>query len=293
MAEHTGAVVVGVDGSDRAIAAARWAAAVADRLHAPLHIVHAVVGLGRGLTEATAAIQAAIMSYQADTSPIFLKDATDAVRADLPELAVSTSSHRESADQVLTTMSREARLIVLGGKEINTASVLLLGSTTLAVSAQAHCPVVSWRGDRPELTDRPVVVGADGSPSGAAALATAFDVADRLGVGLRAVRAWSTRLPAARADDGLRDSLSAAQRTLLVAETDRLVQRYPGVAVECVVAEGAAAQAVLDHCGDAQLVVVGTRGRNALASTLLGSTSLNLLQHSEISVMVCRSGQAG
>ena len=72
-----------------------------------------------------------------------------------------------------------------------------------------------------------------------------------------------------------------------------MVQRYPGVAVECVVAEGAAAQAVLDHCGDAQLVVVGTRGRNALASTLLGSTSLNLLQHSEIPVMVCRSDQAG
>ncbi|MGE2733935.1 universal stress protein [Mycolicibacterium vaccae] len=291
MAEHTGAVVVGVNGSERALAAARWAAAVADRLGAPLHIVHAMVGVGGGLTEVTAAIQAAIMSYQADTSPIFLKDATDAVHADFPDLTVSTSSHDESADRVLTEMSREARLIVLGGKEINAASVLLLGSTTLAVAAHAHCPVVSWRGDQPTLSDRPLVVGADGSPSGAAALAAAFDTADRLGVSVRAVRAWSTRTPGAGADEDLRESLSSAQRALLIDETDRLVARYPGVAVECVVTEGGAAQAVLDQSGDAQMVVVGTRGRNALASTLLGSTSLNLLQHSALPVMLCRAEQ--
>ncbi|MGE2835692.1 universal stress protein [Mycobacterium sp. SMC-4] len=293
MAQHTGAVIVGVDGSDRAICAARWAAALADRMDAPLHMVHAMVGLGGGLSEVTAAVRAAIMSYQDDMAPIFLKDAADAVHADFPDLSVTTASHRESADQVLAAASRDARLIVLGGKDIDSATVLLLGSTTLTVSAHAHCPVVSWRGDRPTLSDRPVVVGADGSPSGAAALTAAFDIADRLGVGVRAVRAWSTRIPTARVDEGLRESLSSAQRALLVDETDRLLQRHPGVAVDCVVAEGGAAQAVLDQSGDAQLVVVGTRGRNALASTVLGSTSLNLLQHSRIPVMVCRAQRGG
>ncbi|BBX17446.1 universal stress protein [Mycolicibacterium duvalii] len=292
MAEHTGAVVVGVDGSDAAIAATRWAGAVATRVGAPLHIVHAMVGLGRGLSEATAAIQAAIVSYQADTAPIFLKDAADAVRSDFPDLVVSTASYREPADQVLTAASREARLIVLGGNEINTASLLLLGSTTLAVAAHAHCPVVAWRGGQTALSGQPVVVGTDGSPSGTAALAAAFDVADRFGVGVRAVRGWSARLPADAVDEELHEALRAAQRAALVSETTRMSERYPAVAVEPIVEEAPAAEAVLGHCGDAQLVIVGTRGRNALASTLLGSTSLNLLQHSTVPVMVCRAETA-
>lgn len=293
MAEHAGAVVVGVDGSDAAIAAARWAGAVAARLGVPLHIVHAMVGVGRGLTEAAAAIQAAIVSYQADTGPIFLRDAVDAVRRDFPDLTVSTASHREPADQVLTAASREARLIVLGGNEINAASLLLLGSTTLAVAAHASCPVVAWRGEQTALTDQTVVVGTDGSPSGAAALGAAFDIADRLGIGVRAVRAWSARIPPAAVDEDLRESLQAAQRAQLVAETSRLAERYPSVPVDCVVEEGAPAQAVINHGKDAQLVIVGTRGRNALASTLLGSTSLNLLQHSAVPVMVVRADTAG
>ncbi|UXA19802.1 universal stress protein [Mycobacterium sp. SMC-4] len=289
MSEHTGAVVVGVDGSDLAIAAARWAGAVAARVGAPLHIVHAMVGVGRGLTEAGAAIQAAIMSYQADTAPIFLKDATDAVHADYPDLTVTTASHREPADHVLTAASREARLIVLGGNEINAASLLLLGSTTLAVAAHAHCPVVAWRGGQTALNGQPVVVGTDGSPSGAAALAAAFDFADRFGVSVRAVRAWSPRIPAAAVDAQLGEALHSAQRAQLLGEVNRLTERYPAVAVDCLVEQDTPAQAVISHCEGAQLVIVGTRGRNALASTLLGSTSLNLLQHSPVPVMVCRA----
>ncbi|KAA0079372.1 hypothetical protein CIW52_28025 [Mycolicibacterium sp. P9-64] len=38
----------------------------------------------------------------------------------------------------------------------------------------------------------------------------------------------------------------------------------------------------------AQLVVVGNRGRPALAAAALGSTSLNVLHHSLIPVVVCR-----
>ena len=42
----------------------------------------------------------------------------------------------------------------------------------------------------------------------------------------------------------------------------------------------------------AALVVVGTRGRNALAGVLLGSTSLNLLHHSPVPVLVCRAHES-
>ncbi len=66
MSEKTGAVVVGVDGSDGAINAARWAAAVAARFETSLHIVHAMPSIGHNLTDTAAAIRAAVMSYQRD-----------------------------------------------------------------------------------------------------------------------------------------------------------------------------------------------------------------------------------
>jgi Universal stress protein family len=42
--EYTYPVIVGVDGSFAAIRAARWAAAVAEKFAAPLHIVHVAAG---------------------------------------------------------------------------------------------------------------------------------------------------------------------------------------------------------------------------------------------------------
>lgn len=51
-------------------------------------------------------------------------------------------------------------------------------------------------------------------------------------------------------------------------------------------------KALLRHAEDAQLVVVGTRGRNALAGTLLGSTSLNMLHHSPVPVLICRDPES-
>ncbi len=47
-------------------------------------------------------------------------------------------------------------------------------------------------------------------------------------------------------------------------------------------------RALLDHLSDAQLVVVATRRSNALSALLLGSTTLNLLHHSPVPVLVCR-----
>ncbi|MGV0834868.1 universal stress protein [Mycolicibacterium thermoresistibile] len=292
MAEPTGAIVVGVDGSDLAVGAARWAGAVAAESGVGLHIVHAMPSLGRNLTETATAIRAAITSYQADSSQIFLADAADAVRAERPDLAITTESHPKPANEALIEASRTARLIVMGGNEVTVTSALLIGSTTLSVITHAHCPVVAWRGDRTAPTDAPVVVGVDGSAPAAAALRAGFEFAQRFGATLKAIRSWSTRLPpGAPSMPFLVDwaALEAAQLTELADEVDKHNQRHPEVAAECHVEPDGPAQAILNHAADAQLVVVGTRGRNALASTILGSTSLNLLNHAKVPVMVCRA----
>ncbi|MFV8173080.1 universal stress protein [Mycolicibacterium peregrinum] len=286
-------VVVGINGSDGALDAARWAGAVAARFGAPLRIVHALPSIGRNLTQTAAALTAAMMSYQRDMAEAFLKAADEAVRADQPELSVSTVSFNEPADQVLIETSREARLVVLGGKTVTPAAALLIGSTALAVATRAACPVVAFRGDRVAPGDGPVVVGVDDSPAAQAALETAFDFAERFGLPLTAVRSLSLAAPA---ETGVTipllidwDGVESAELAALTETVDGHEKRHPAVTAKCYVEPDSPGKALLKHVDDSGLVVVGSRGRNALAGVLLGSTSLNLLHHSPVPVMICRA----
>lgn len=292
MPEHTGPVVVGIDGSDSALQAARWAGAVAAACGAPLHILHAMPSMGRNLTETAAAIQAAIMSYQRDSALIYLRAAADAVKGDRPDLTVTIEAGETSVDDALIAASATARLIVLGGKDVTGAAAVILGSSTLRVATDAACPVVAFRGENVEVSDKPIVVGVDATAATGGVLATAFEFADAVKVKLVAVRSWTTRAPAGDVTIPFLidwDALEAAEWAALTELVDGWRQRYPDVDVECVVETMSPARALLSHAADAQLVVVGSRGRNALAGLVLGSTSMNLLHHSQIPVMVTRA----
>lgn len=293
MASSDGPVVVGIDGSDSAINAARWAGAVADRYGAPLQIVYALPTLGRNLTLSVAAITAAMMSYQRDCADLYLKAAADAVRSDRPGLAITTASVDEPADEALVAASRGARLIVLGGKPVTPAAALLLGSVSLAVATRAACPMVAFRGDRVAPDDSPVVVGVDDSHAAIAALGAAFEFADRFGADITAVRSLSLTPPA---EAGVTipflidwEGLEAAELVSLAETVDIANRTHPSVDAKCFVEAASPAKAVFQHAADAQLIAVGTRGRNAVAGTVLGSTSLNMLHHSSVPVLICRA----
>lgn len=290
-------VVVGIDGSDGALNAARWAGAVAARFGVPLRVLHALPSIGRNLTQTAAALTAAMMSYQRDMAEAFLKAVDEAVRADHPDLSVSTVSFNEPADQVLIEASAEARLVVLGGKTVTPAAALLLGSTALAVATRAACPVVAFRGDKVAPGDGRVVVGVDDSPAAQAALERAFEFADRFELSLNAVRSLSLAAPA---ETGVTipllidwDGVESAELAALTETVDSHNKRHPTVTAKCFIEPDSPGQAVLKHIDDAGLVVVGSRGRNALAGVLLGSTSLNLLHHSPVPVMICRAQSQG
>ncbi|MEN3220336.1 universal stress protein [Mycolicibacterium porcinum] len=290
-------VVVGIDGSDGALSAARWAGAVAARFGAPLRIVHALPSVGRNLTQTAAAFTAAMMSYQRDMAEAFLKAADEAVRADNPELSVSTVSFNEPADQVLIDASSDARLVVLGGKKVTPAAALLLGSTALSVATRAACPVVAFRGETVAPGDGPVVVGVDDSPAAQAALESAFEFADRFGLAVNAVRSLSLAAPA---ETGVTipllidwDGVESAELADLTETVDVHNKRHPGVDAKSFIEPDSPGKALLKHVADSGLVVVGSRGRNALAGVLLGSTSLNLLHHSPVPVMICRAAPQG
>ncbi|WP_395311689.1 universal stress protein [Mycobacterium sp. AMU20-3851] len=290
MTEAAQPVVVGVDGSTSAVAAAGWAAGIAARLGAPLHIVYAMPYLGHNFSDAAAAVRAAAIAGQHEAAESILGAAADAVRRSEPGLEVTTSAPSEPADEVLRALGAQSRLIVLGSQEVSAAAALLVGSLTLKTIGSAACPVVAWRGEATAPTTQPVLVGVDDKSSDTA-LGLAFEIADALKVPLRAVRSWSSRRPPGDVTIPFLvdwDALEAMEWTALTAAVEPWAQRYPDVEVGLFVEPAKPSQALLKHLDDAQLVVVGTRGHGVLTSTLIGSTSLNLLHHSPVPVAVCR-----
>lgn len=292
MTTSTAPVVVGIDGSDSAIDAVRWAGAVAEKWGAPLRILHALPTIGRNLTQTAGAMVAAMMSYQRDSADIFLKAASEAVRADRPDLEVTTTSVNVPADEALIAASQDARLVVLGGRPVSATAALLVGSTALAVATRAACPVVAFRGAKVLPGAGPIVVGVDDSPAAESALTTAFALADRLGSPLKAVRSMSM----AAFETGVTipllidwEGLEAADLAALTETVDTHNQIHPSVEAKCFLEPVSPGKALLRHLDGAELVVVGTRGRNALAGAVLGSTSLNMLHHSPVPVMVCHA----
>ena len=111
-----------------------------------------------------------------------------------PRVAVTAEVADGSAAIILRERARAARLMVLGSRGDGGFADLLLGSTTVAVSAHAHCPVVVVRGED-EPAGGPVVAGVDGSDCALLALEYAFEQAAARGARLRVVRAWTPPAP--------------------------------------------------------------------------------------------------
>jgi nucleotide-binding universal stress UspA family protein len=61
-----------------------------------------------------------------------------------------------------------------------------------------------------------------------------------------------------------------------------------GAAIVPVVAAGTGAFAMIEASRDADLVVVGTRGRSGLVQLIAGSTTLEVLAHAHCAVAVVR-----
>ena len=296
MTENTvNPVVVGVDGTDTSIGAARWAAAIASKLGAPLHIVHARPYPGHNLTDAVAAARAAEMAAAEKGGPAILAAAVRAVHRDFSELRITTANVSETIDRLLVDMSQHARLIVLGCDEVKPGAAIVVGSTTVAVAANATCPVVAWRGYATAPTGQPIVIGVDGDDDSRVATTAAFELAQRLSVSIVAVHAWSARR--SLGDVSLPfmvdwDAVQAHERERLVKALAPWTRLYPEVDVKYVVDRDKPSRALLRHSGDAQLVAIGSRGLGPLLGSLLGSTGLNLLHHSLIPTMICRSVSA-
>lgn len=136
---------------------------------------------------------------------------------------------------------------------------------------------------------RTIVVGVDGSKHGDVALAFAAEEAALREVVLRIVCAW--HLPSNMTMDlglvpGLFESFRSEAETIAADALAKVEELRPGLVCEAKVVEGHAATAILEEAHDADMVVVGSRGRGELAGMVLGSVSQHVIHHSSCSVVV-------
>ena len=287
-------IVVGVDGSASALQAARWAGDEAAHRHLPVRVVHAdampALSYGAGVRPPDGFSE--VLETQGRQ---WLADAEAAIRSVHPGLEIHTDLTTGSPVTELLEASADARLVVLGSRGLGGFSGMLTGSTVVAMVARGRCPVVVVRGGGRE--NGPVVVGVDGSPANEPAVAAAFEEASSRGADLVAVHSWLSVSAGTAHTLGQQllsdfDGLEANERELLAERLAGWQEKYPDVAVRRVVARDHPVRCLLDHSADAQLLVIGSRGRGGFSGMLTGSTSQALIHHATCPLLVVQSPHA-
>lgn len=281
-------VVVGIDGSDAALAAARWAADYADTSGAPLVLLHAVPRLDwHFLTE-----KPALAAPEDNAADSVLGAAEAAARAQHPALTIRTAIAKDSVTGALSDASDGARLLVVGAGTDDG----ILGSHIAKITHKARCPVLVWRAPVAHRTGKPlpVVVGIDESEDSRRALTVAFETAHVLHAAVTVVHMWEIAAAVGLGysqglmDWQLLDLLQSQQRQRMEELVAPLAKLYPNAHVNKIFQDISPAKGLRDLSRDAQLVVVGSHGRGKVAASALGSVSQTVLHHAECPILVVR-----
>ncbi|MEV4603337.1 universal stress protein [Amycolatopsis sp. NPDC049253] len=281
-------VVVAVDDSEAATAAAVWAVGEAARRHAPL-VVLTAYGFDDTWFGSTADMPSDWIAVKRAEAEALLRRTRETVEAFVPGLDVSTEATDRGRVPALLIASERARILVVG-EPIGPLLGLFSGSPGVDLAAKAHCPVVAVRGQ--ETVYGQVVVGVDGSPLSEAAIGWAFEEASLRKTDLIALHTWHDGdLSHTGFGSGMlqRERLEETGHRLLAQRLAGWQEKYPDVYVERQVDHDKPRHRLLALSHNAQLLVVGSRGRGGFAGLVLGSTSQALLHHADCPVMVVRS----
>lgn len=286
-------IVVGVDGSEAAHEALRWAVGLGEMLGAEVIAVHAV-----GLLEDIHDPGDATASWRPGVAALVERTwCAGLARARCPHRVLVRDG--PPVDVLLGTANDErASLLLVGGRGVGaTNSALALASTSLRVLHAARVPVLvvpEARGGATAasgLALRHIVVGVDRSEPSLAALGAAADVAEVTGAALSAVEVFeyvppSTLGPATAVTSRGGETALETTRALLEAEVRYIRDR--GVATQVVVRSGEPAPTLLEIAADvdADLIVVGTRRRGDPAQPLLGSVARTVVNQARRPTLV-------
>lgn len=269
-------IVIGVDGSPGGASALQWGLAYAERQHAPVRLVHTFapsmwdlrIGGGNDIGYVGDALSA-----ERD----LLERALEQAKSGHPNLSITSRLVDDAAAAALIEQSREAAVVVLGAHGARGFSKLVAGSTTMNVASHAECTVVSVPTQPADAArGTGIVVGVDGSEATQRAVAFALREAAATAQPLTAIHAWVdpvTMSPMTQDTAGY----SLAREQALMELLAPLLEQHPEVSVALSVVRENPVHALANAAKAAQLLVVGSRGRGALRSLILGSVSHGVL----------------
>lgn len=289
-------VVVAVDGSVSAAAAVTWAARDAELRDRPLRLVHVIPPIVMPRTPWPELPVAYARYAEGRAREILQHSYTLAVDATSTARASQTTIQLVDGAIVptLVGLSEKADIVVVGSIGETAATRAVLGSVSSALVYRAHCPVAVIHGEHVPSAQAPVVVGMDGSAASDLATAIAFAEASNRGVDLVALHAWSDMGPLGFPDFGWAPiewrNIKELTEKEFAGHLSGWQERYPEVRVRPVVACDRPANQLLAQAESAQLIVVGSHGRGAATSVLLGSVSSGVVHSAQIPVIVARQG---
>lgn len=287
-------IIVGVDGSAASDSAVSWAARDAIVRDVPLTLVH--LENPAAPTWSQAPLLEQLKGWQQAEGRSILANAFKIAQdtaGETAEIRIDGELLFSATVPTLIELSQDAELIAVGTDGRGALTRGLLGSVSSGLVRHARCPVAVIHEEQPAPSrdaQAHVLVGIDGSSTSELATKIAFDEASRRHVGLVALHAWSDRelveLPGIDWSE-----IKAEQERLLTEALAGWQERYPDVTVTKLLVCDPPARALVDASRSAQLVVVGSHGRNLAARMILGSVSNAVVQSVRTPVIVARSSR--
>ena len=279
-------VVVGVDESDGAAEALKWAIREADARGGVLTAVLAWSWLDQHHIYRSEPFDPA---FDEDDALGTLEQIVARTLGDDVPSGIRLRAVNALAGRGLVEAAAEADLLVVGARGLGGFKGLLVGSVSQYCLHHAPCPVAVVKpADGPAGDRERIVVGVDGSTTSQRALGWALDAARAHRARVTVVHAWhpSYVSPADAYLISSVDVLERTARTRLAEAVDQADDRGLAGRIERTLVMGTAAGAVLETAEEADLIVIGSRQQGAAGSLFLGSVSLQVIHHALCTVVV-------
>ena len=284
----THGILVGVTGRGQDTAVLRWAGEQAAATGARVTLVHAY---GHVLPPPPASVLVTA-EPMAEAASYLLDGCVEAYLHVAPHTVEKPETLLDDrrAAHVLTELSREADLVVVGHRD--RSHRLHTGSTTTTVAAHAACPVVVVPEDwTPEHGGEWVTVGVHEAGAPLAVLETAAREAAAVGAPLRMVHGWHLDtvyddIVSARIDPDWQHRVEQA----LLRAAGPVVARHPGLRIEAAALHAWPADTLVRLAATSRLLVVGRHAHHAPVPDRLGSVARTTIRTSTCPVLVVPVG---
>lgn len=277
--------LIGVDGSGHSRVALQWGLARAAERGAEVKLLH--VADDSFLSESVA-----FLSEAQQASQQMLDGETEYARSLGFTGQISGTAVVGHPIAELEEASKSADLLVMGAHSGNKFAGSFFGTRAVKAAATAHCPVAVVPDPASETPAGGIAVGIDGSEASKVAIAFAAREASLRGLPLIAVYAWMPPLTPGLeylwSEELVSAQASAAEEAIAIGVAG-LAEKYPDLTIERRIVQSPPVTALIQVGEQADMLVVGSRGRGGLSRLLLGSVSHGVLQALPCPVVVTRA----